>query len=208
MRLVLASSSSARRATLTAAGVPFEVVVSDVDEDAVGAAAGPVSVADLTALLAAAKAAEVAGRVGGDAVVLGCDSLLDLDGVALGKPGSDAAVAERWAGLAGRTGTLHTGHCVLLVAAGQVTARAERVASTAVSFGRPTPAEIAAYVASGEPQQVAGAFTIDGLGGWFVDRIDGDHHTVVGLSLTTFRELLRDVGVGLVDLGWPVRPGT
>ncbi len=203
MRLVLASSSPARRATLTAAGIPFDVVVSDVDEDAVGAAVGTTSVAELTHVLAAAKAADVAARIDGDAVVLGCDSLLDVDGRALGKPGTDAAVAERWAVIAGRTGVLHTGHCVLRVSGGEVARSAERVASTTVHFGRPTPDEIAAYVATGEPQQVAGAFTIDGLGGWFVDRVDGDHHTVVGLSLPPFRVLLAEIGVGLVELGWP-----
>ena len=204
VRLVLASASPARRATLAAAGLPFEVVVSDVDEDAVGAAAGQPSVSELTHVLAAAKAADVARRVSGDAVVLGCDSLLELDGAPLGKPWSDDAVTARWAQLAGRTGVLHTGHCVLVVRDGAVARTAERVAGTRVRFGAPTPDELAAYVASGEPQQVAGGFTLDGLGGWFVDAVDGDHHTVVGLSLPTFRDLLHEVGVGLIELGWPV----
>ncbi|MHA3703660.1 Maf family protein [Jatrophihabitans sp. YIM 134969] len=203
MRLVLASSSPARRATLAAAGLPFDVVVSGVDEDAVGAAAGPPSVAELTHVLAAAKAADVASRTTGDAVVLGCDSLLELDGAPLGKPGSDAAVTARWSELAGRTAVLHTGHCVLVLAGDAVVRTAERVASTSVTFRRPTPDEVAAYVATGEPQQVAGGFTIDGLGGWFVDRIEGDHHAVVGLSLPVFRDLLHEVGVGLIELGWP-----
>lgn len=203
MRLVLASSSPARRATLTAAGLPFEVVVSEVDEDAVGAAAGPLGVAELTQVLADAKAAAVVARVQGDAVVLGCDSLLDLDGAALGKPHSDDAVVERWAALAGRTGALHTGHCLHRLVDGVSVATARAVASTSVRFGTPTPAEVAAYVVSGEPQQVAGGFTIDGLGGWFVEGIDGDHHTVVGLSLPVFRRLLHEVEVGLLDLGWP-----
>lgn len=203
MRLVLASASPARRATLEAAGVPFDVVVSEVDEDAVGAAAGQPSVAELTHVLAAAKAADVARRLDGDAVVLGCDSLLDLGGVALGKPWTDETATARWTALAGRAGVLHTGHCLLVVNAGAVVRTAERTASTTVHFGRPTPDEVAAYVASGEPQQVAGGFTLDGLGGWFVERIDGDHHNVVGLSLPTFRDLLREVGIGLIDLGWP-----
>lgn len=203
MRLVLASSSPARLATLRAAGLRPDVEVSRVDEDAVAAAAGPLAVADLVELLASAKADDVATRVSGDAVVIGGDSMLEIDGAAHGKPGSDDAVLARWRAIAGRTGVLHTGHRVLLVRGGEVVRSAGRVSSATVGFGSPTEAELAAYVASGEPQQVAGGFTIDGLGGWFVERIEGDHHAVVGLSLPTVRALLADVGVGLLDLGWP-----
>lgn len=205
MRLVLASASPARLATLRAAGLAPDVVVSDVDEDAVGAAAAPESVAALAGVLATAKAGAVAARVEGEAVVLGGDSILEVDGAPLGKPGTDAETRARWAQVAGRAAVLHTGHCVLLVRGGEVVGRAEAVSSTVVRFGRPTDDELAAYVASGEPQQVAGGFTIDGLGGWFVDAVDGDHHTVVGVSLPTVRRLLHEVGVTLTDLGWPAR---
>jgi len=129
--------------------------------------------------------------------VIGCDSLLDLDGRALGKPASGAEAAARWREMAGRTGTLVTGHCVINAATGQ---QAAAVAATAVRFGTPSEREIAAYVASGEPLAVAGAFTLDGRGGWFVDGIDGDHGNVLGISLPLLRRLLADLGFGVTEL--------
>ena len=194
--IVLASASPARLAVLRAAGLEPEVVVSGVDETAFSA--GPP--AELAGQLAQAKAAAVAAdlpdRLAG-ALVIGCDSLLDLDGRALGKPASGAEAAARWREMAGRTGTLVTGHCVINAATGQ---QAAAVAATAVRFGTPSEREIAAYVASGEPLAVAGAFTLDGRGGWFVDGIDGDHGNVLGISLPLLRRLLADLGFGVTEL--------
>ena len=166
-RIVLASASPARIGVLRAAGLEPEVIVSGVDETAFSAA----TPAGLAGQLARAKAAAVAAGLPGG-LVIGCDSLLDLDGRALGKPASAAEAAARWREMSGRTGTLVTGHCVINAATGRRTAA---VAATAVRFGTPSGREIAAYVASGEPLAVAGAFTLDGRGGWFVDGIDGDH---------------------------------
>jgi len=199
-RLVLASASPARLRTLLAAGVEPEVRVSGVDEEAVSAP----DPAALVLALARAKAA-AAVRPGDDALVLGCDSLLDLDGRAYGKPGTADEVTARWALMAGRSGFLRTGHALLDVRAGEVVAQAAAVASTEVRFGRPSAAELAAYVASGEPLQVAGAFTVDGLGGWFVEGVDGDPGTVIGLSLPTLRHLLGRLGATVTDL-WATRP--
>jgi septum formation protein len=132
-----------------------------------------------------------------DGLVIGCDSLLDLDGRALGKPASAAAAVQRWRELCGRAGTLVTGHCVINAATGQ---QAAAVAATRVRFGSPSEQEVAAYVASGEPLAVAGAFTLDGRGGWFVDGIDGDHGTVLGISLPLLRRLLAELGFSVTDL--------
>ena len=190
--VVLASASPARLAVLRGAGLDPEVEASGVDESAFTAA----TPAELAGLLARAKAAAVAsGRA--DGLVIGCDSLLDLDGRALGKPASAAEAAARWREMSGRTATLVTGHCVINAATGQ---RAEGVAATTVRFGTPSEQEIAAYVASGEPLAVAGAFTLDGRGGWFVDGIDGDHGNVLGVSLPLLRRLLADLGISLMSL--------
>jgi septum formation protein len=191
-RIVLASASPARLGVLRAAGLDPEVVVSGVDETAFTAT----TAAELAGLLAQAKADAVAcGQA--DGLVIGCDSLLDLDGRALGKPASAGEAAARWREMSGRTGTLVTGHCVINAATGQ---QAAAVAATRVRFGSPSEEEIAAYVASGEPLAVAGAFTLDGRGGWFVDGIDGDHGTVLGVSLPLLRRLLADLGVSLTSL--------
>ena len=191
-RIVLASASPARLGVLRGAGLDPEVVVSGVDETAFTAT----TAAELAGLLAQAKAAAVAyGQA--DGLVIGCDSLLDLDGRALGKPASAGEAAARWREMSGRTGTLVTGHCVINAATGQ---QAAAVATTRVRFGSPSEEEIAAYVASGEPLAVAGAFTLDGRGGWFVDGIDGDHGTVLGVSLPLLRRLLADLSVSLTSL--------
>ena len=190
--IVLASGSGARLGVLRAAGLDPEVVVSGVDESAFTAG----SPAGLAGLLANAKAAAVAaGRR--DALVIGCDSLLDLDGRALGKPRSAQEATARWQEMSGRTGTLVTGHCVIDAATGR---QAAAVAATTVRFGTPSEEEIAAYVASGEPLAVAGAFTLDGRGGWFVEGIDGDHGNVLGVSLPLLRRLLADLGVAVTSL--------
>jgi septum formation protein len=195
-RLVLASASPARLSVLRAAGVEPEVRVSGVDEDAISAP----DPAALVLALAKAKAAAAVRPGDDDLLVLGCDSLLDLDGTPYGKPATAEQALRRWDLLAGRSGFLRTGHALLSVRDGQVVATATGTASTEVRFGRPTPAELAAYVGTGEPLQVAGAFTIDGRGGWFVDGVDGDPGTVIGLSLPMMRTLLREVGVAVTDL--------
>jgi len=196
VRVVLASSSPARLAVLRGAGLDPEVIVSGVDEDAYSAA----TTGELTALLAGAKASAVA-TTQASGLVIGCDSMLDLDGVALGKPaGADEAIA-RWHAMRGRTGTLLTGHCVIDAATGQ---RASGVAASLIRFGTPSAEEIAAYVGTGEPLGMAGAFTIEGLGGWFIDSIDGDHNNVIGISLPLVRTLLLDLGVTIPAL-WAAR---
>jgi septum formation protein len=194
-RLILASASPARLATLRRAGLNPEVIVSDVDEDGVF---GPTPAAT-TELLAVLKAEAVVGRVEpvGGTLVLGCDSLLELDGAALGKPGTAAAATERWRQMRGRSAVLHTGHCLIEPITGR---RATATASTTVHFADVSDAEIEAYVASGEPLRVAGAFTIDGRGGAFVERIEGDHHNVVGVSLPLLRQMVRAVGFRWTDL--------
>ena len=167
-------------------------MVSGVDETAFSGG----TPAELAGRLARAKAAAVASGLA-DGLVIGCDSLLDLDGRALGKPASAAEAAARWREMSGRTGTLVTGHCVINSATGQ---QAAGVAATTVRFGTPSEQEIVAYVASGEPLAVAGAFTLDGRGGWFVTGIDGDHANVLGVSLPLLRRLLADLGFGVTEL--------
>jgi septum formation protein len=177
---------------LRAAGLELKVMVSGVDESAFSAG----TPAELAGLLAEAKAAAVAAGLA-DGLVVGCDSLLDLDGRALGKPASPADAVAYWRAMSGRAGTLVTGHCVINAATGQ---RASAVAATRVRFGSPSEDEIAAYVASGEPLAVAGAFTLDGRGGWFVEGIEGDHGTVLGISLPVLRRLLAELGFGVTGL--------
>nr|WP_090592617.1 Maf family protein [Auraticoccus monumenti] len=198
-RLVLASQSPARLATLRSAGVHPEVLVSGVDEDGVVAD----SPAALAARLAELKATAVLERLGDwpdDAVLVGCDSVLEIDRVAYGKPGDADVARERWRSMRGRSGVLHTGHHVL---AG--TSARSATASTTVHFADLGDAEIDAYVATGEPLQVAGAFTLDGLGGAFVTGIEGDPHNVVGISVPLLRELLADLGLSWTSL-WSLRP--
>ncbi|MFF4769915.1 Maf family protein [Streptomyces sp. NPDC001255] len=193
-RLVLASQSPARLGLLRQAGLDPEVIVSGVDEEAISAP----TPGELALVLAEAKAAVVAAREDAKgALVVGCDSVLDLDGVAYGKPADAEEAAARWKAMRGRTGVLRTGHCVIDTGSG---ARASVTASTAVRFGTPDDAEIAAYVASGEPLYVAGAFTLDGRSAPFVDGIEGDHGNVLGLSLPTLRTLLRELGVSITEL--------
>jgi septum formation protein len=196
--LVLASASPARLATLKAAGIEPSVVVSGVDESLVTGLAP----ADLAQRLAELKCAAVAADVGGGRLVLGCDSVLELDGEALGKPADAAEAVERWQAMRGRSGVLHTGHCLRDAASGR---QAVATGSTVVHFADVTDDEITAYVESGEPLQVAGAFTVDGLGGAFVTGIEGDHHNVVGLSLPLLRDLVAELGHGWTDL-WSRRP--
>lgn len=201
MRLVLGSASPARLATLRAAGLDPEVHVSSVDEPALLRAAGDdATPADQVLLLARAKARDVAPAEPG-AVVVGCDSMLELDGEVHGKPADAAEAVARWRRMRGRSGVLHTGHW-LIDTRSTSAAEVGAVSSTTVHFADLSDAEIDAYVATGEPLAVAGAFTVDGLGGPFVTRIEGDHHGVVGISLPLLRTLLAELGLSLTDL-WP-----
>jgi septum formation protein len=192
VRVILASASPSRLAVLRAAGLDPEVIVSGVDEAAYSAP----TTAELAGLLAAAKAAAVASTLQ-DGVVIGCDSMLDLDGRAYGKPVSAADASARWREMSGRSGTLLTGHCVIDTATGR---RMDAVGATTVRFGRPAEEEISAYVATGEPLGMAGGFTIEGLGGWFVDSIDGDAGNVIGISLPLLRRLLAGLGITITAL--------
>lgn len=185
-RFVLASASPARARLLEQAGLAFDVVVSEVDES---------DSADV-AELARRKASAVAASVG-DALVLGCDSLFELDGEAMGKPPSASSALERWRRMRGRSGVLHTGHCLI---DGRSGAMAEEVDSTVVRFADVSDAEIDAYVASGEPLAVAGAFTLDGRGAPFVASVEGNPGTVIGLSLPVLRRLLLKLDMSIVDL--------
>jgi septum formation protein len=193
--LVLASASPARLATLRSAGLDPVVIVSGVDESQLDG----LPPAELALQLAELKCAAVAARdnLPPEALVLGCDSVLELDGEALGKPANAEEATRRWQAMRGRAGVLHTGHCVR----DQTTDRvAAATASTLVHFAEVTDEEIAAYVATGEPLHVAGAFTVDGLGGAFVRGIEGDHHNVVGVSLPLVRELVAELGHSWTEL--------
>lgn len=195
MRFILASASPARLRTLVDAGVVPEVIVSGVDESAVRGH----DTAELVGELAWLKATAVAARLDEPALVLGCDSLLEFDGQPLGKPADVDDARRRWELMRGRCGVLHTGHALI-----DTVGSAQRATgATTVHFADVNAEEIERYCGTGEPVQVAGAFTIDGLGGWFVDSIDGDHHNVVGLSLPVLRRMLRALGYALTDLGYP-----
>ena len=198
--LVLGSASPARLQTLRNAGIEPTVIVSGVDESQLD----DLPPAELALQLAELKCAAVAERddLPEGALVLGCDSVLDLDGAALGKPKDVADAVHRWERMRGRSGVLRTGHCLRDTATGRVAAA---TASTTVHFADLADEEIAAYVASGEPLHVAGAFTVDGLGGAFVTGIDGDHHNVVGVSLPLLRDLVAELGHSWTEL-WAPRP--
>ncbi|KOV25769.1 septum formation protein Maf [Streptomyces sp. XY431] len=191
--LVLASASPARLGLLRQAGLDPRVVVSGVDEDALTAA----TPAELALVLAEAKAKAVAATLTEGELVIGCDSVLELDGQALGKPADEAEALARWQAMRGRAGVLRTGHCVIDTATGR---HASATASTTVRFGTPDDAEVAAYIATGEPLHVAGAFTLDGRSAPFVEGVDGDPGNVIGLSLPLLRGLLTELGVRITDL--------
>jgi septum formation protein len=192
IRLVLGSASAGRLATLRSAGLSPEVVVSGVDEDAVTAATPAALAEDLAARKCRAVVARL--EVTGPTVVVGCDSVLEMDGTAFGKPGDAAAAVRRWEQMRGRSGILHSGHCVRVLGDGEERERLA-VGSTVVHFAELSDVEVAAYVGTGEPLHVAGAFTIDGLGGPFVRAIEGDPSNVVGISLPLLRVLLQQLGV-------------
>jgi septum formation protein len=209
--LILASQSPARTKLLAEAGIRHSVLVSDVDEDAVQARYGVTDPHDTALLLARAKAEAVAALPEADgALVLGCDSVFEFDGEAHGKPYTASVARERMLRMSGNTGVLHTGHWLVDCrdtdtdddGGGEKGSGATlgTVASAEVTFLEMEPAEIDAYIATGEPLQCAGSFTIDGLGGAFIRKVDGDPHTVVGLSVSTLRGLLASANVRITDL--------
>ncbi|MCK2032251.1 nucleoside triphosphate pyrophosphatase [Microbacterium sp. KSW4-4] len=209
MRVCLASTSPARLMLLRQAGVEPLTLSPEVDEDALAAAAeermGPLAPADLVLLLARAKAAAVAERLAAegvfDGIVIGGDSMFALGDRVYGKPYTPEEATRRWQEMRGATGVLHSGHSVFRVSPGAALVEATAVAEAAVTFADDiSDEEIAAYVASGEPLHVAGAFTVDSLGGAFITRVEGDPSTVVGMSLSTVRGLAADLGVRWTDL--------
>lgn len=189
-RFILASKSSGRLRLLRQAGLDPEVLVSGFDENQVQEE----DPARLASLLAEAKGTTVLHRVEGDAIVVACDSVLEFEGRPHGKPGTPQRAAEQWRRMRGRQGVLHTGHFVW-VRRGTEESVVLRVASTVVKFADLTDGEIDAYTLSGEPLWVAGAFTIDGLGGAFLTGVEGDPHNVVGISLPLVRQILLDLGI-------------
>jgi septum formation protein len=200
VQFVLASQSPARLMVLRAAGIEPVVHVSGVDEDAITAALPEDAPHEYVVVtLAEAKAREVA-PAHADAVVVGCDSMLSHNGELVGKPGTPERARERWKRMAGSEGSLMTGHAVLRVRDGVVEAVATGTVATTIRFGSPTDDEVEAYIGTGEPLSVAGGFTLDGFGGWFVDGIDGDPSSVIGISLPLTRALLAEVGVRVIDL--------
>lgn len=186
-KLLLASTSPARKRLLTDAGIVFETRSPGVDEDALVDQQKPATIQDMTLLLARAKAEAVSF----DGLILGCDSALLFDGEMLGKPHHPEVAIARWQKMRGKTGVLASGHWLI---DGETGAATGKVTQTSVSFADLSDEQIHKYVATGEPLQVAGAFTIDGIGGAFVERIEGDYHTVVGLSLVALRELVTELG--------------
>jgi septum formation protein len=210
MRVCLASTSPARLMLLRQAGISPETMAPDVDEDAVVAAVEAaegraLSPEEFVLLLARRKAADVAARVaaedpGFEGIVIGGDSMFVLDGEILGKPCTPEVATARWHAMRGRTGVLHSGHSVFRLSPGSAPVEEHAVAAASVTFAADvTDDEIAAYVATGEPLLVAGAFTVDSLGGPFIERVDGDPSTVVGMSLSTLRRLVRRLGVQWTD---------
>jgi septum formation protein len=190
---VLASQSPARRELLKAAGIEPLVIVSGVDESQVTGE----DPAELASTLAELKARAVLDLVGPDSLVLGCDSVLHFGDEILGKPEGPEEATSRWKRMRGRSGTLHTGHCLIDTVADR---RIVRASGTVVHFAEVSDEEIAAYVATGEPLHVAGSFTLDGYGSAFIDRIEGDPGTVIGLSMPLLRNMLGELEIALHDL--------
>ena len=209
-RVVLGSASAGRRKVLRQAGIDPLVIVSGIDEEAIvaslGRAATPV---DSTTALATAKAQHVAEsldpEVAADAVVIGCDSMLYWGRRLRGKPQSAAAARRQWQSMSGGRGHLYTGHCLIRLLAEKIVYQGAETTVTTVHFGSPSARELDAYIDSGEPLRVAGGFTLDGLGGWFIDAVDGDSSAVIGIGLPATRRLLRQSGLSISEL-WAANP--
>lgn len=204
-RVVLGSASAGRLRVLRQAGLDPLVLVSEVDEDALIASLDDDTPPEaVVAKLANAKAVAVAAQlpqdIAADCIVLGCDSMLFHNDVLCGKPGSAEAAQRQWASMAGTTGYLLTGHALLRIANGVITHTDSETASTTVHFGTPAKDDLTAYVASGEPIHVAGAFTLDGLGGWFIDGIEGDQSNVIGISLPLVQRMVARSGMSITAL--------
>lgn len=195
-RFVLASSSPSRLSVLRSAGIEPEIIPPDTDEDAIIDRLGDAAPAEVVAALAEAKACDVVVPVSEDlAVVVACDSMLLLDGSLSGKPHTVDECIRRWEKQRGREARLITGHAVRVVEGGVVKHEVTETISTTVHFGMPSDADIHAYAETGEPLGCAGAFTLEALGGWFIDGIDGDPSSVLGLSLPLIRRTLSDWGL-------------
>lgn len=211
-RLVLGSASPGRLKVLRQAGIDPLVMVSGVDEDVVAAGMAPdASPQQVVCALAEAKAEQVAGEltriIAADCVVIGCDSMLHIDGRLCGKPQSVADARQLWQSMAGRSGNLYTGHCIIRLRDNRIVYSGSEPSDTTVHFGKPAADDLEAYLASGESLRVAGGFTLDGLGGWFIDGVDGDPSAVVGIGLPLTRSLLARAGLSITAL-WAANPVT
>ncbi len=208
-RVVLGSSSPGRRKVLRQAGIDPLVMVSGVDEAALVSSLGDAAPDAVTTALATAKAQYVSDNVessvAADCVVIGCDSMLFCDGELRGKPASADEAKRQWQTMAGRTGELHTGHCVIRLRDNMIVYQSAETLLTTVCFAQPRADELDAYIASGEPLRVAGGFTLDGLGGWFIDAVDGDPSSVIGISLPLTRRLFERAGLSIPAL-WEANP--
>jgi septum formation protein len=192
-KLLLASTSPARKKLLTDANLNFDSLAPGVDEDEVVANFSPKTAEEMTVLLARAKAEAVAGKTDAD-LILGCDSALEFEGEILGKPLVAELAVARWKSMRGKWGKLVSGHHLI-----SASSSASIATNTKVKFAEISDSEIENYVATGEPLNVAGAFTIDSIGGTYVEKIEGDYHTVVGLSLVALRGLMRELGYSYQD---------
>ena len=203
-RVVLGSASPGRRKVLRQAGIEPLVAVSGVDEDAFVAGLGDATPDVVTTALATAKAEHVASildpLIAADCVVIGCDSMLYCAGELRGKPISAKDAKRQWLTMAGHTGELHTGHCVIRLLDNRIVHQHAETLITAVHFATPSAHELDAYIATGEPLKVAGGFTLDGLGGWFIQAIDGDPSSVIGISLPLIRRLFEQAGLSIPAL--------
>lgn len=198
MQLVLASASPARQDILRRARFDPIIEVSDVDEAQLLAGLPGAAPSEKVIALATAKARDVASRIEANAdstLVLGCDSMFELDGELVGKPGDEDTARRRLHRMSGRTGILHTGHALL-----RGSSLATAHVATEVTLVELTDYEIEAYLLTGEPLAVAGGFTIDGMGGPFIEKVNGCHHNVIGLSLPAFRNLCARLGVRMTSL--------
>ena len=214
-RVVLGSASPGRRKVLRQAGIDSLVMVSGIDEELVTSGLGPdASPADVVCALAQAKAEQVAAEladqdagVAADCVVIGCDSMLYIDGRLCGKPETVTAARQLWQSMAGRAGQLYTGHCIIRMLNNESVHQDAQTSVTTVHFGTPSSDDLEAYLSSGESLRVAGGFTLDGLGGWFIDGVDGDPSAVVGIGLPLTRSLLGRAGLSIAAI-WAANPVT